>query len=105
MIKRVAFKLLALAVSLALAGAAVEVMAVAYLTLKSKRFISARARLDARKNTFVDDATKSGGGCRYIDTLYPHPYLGFVHHGNPPCGLPDANNIGLLGPDYPSERR
>jgi hypothetical protein len=28
-----------------------------------------------------------------------------VHHGNPPCGVPDINNIGLFGPDYASERR
>jgi hypothetical protein len=103
--KRIAFKVLALAVAFVVAAAAVEIAAVVFLTLRSKHYISARERLDALKNTFVDAATKPGGECRYIDTLFPHPYLGFVHHGNPPCGLPDANNIGLFGPDYPSERR
>jgi len=24
--------------------------------------------------------------CRYVDTLFAHPYLGFVHHGNRPRG-------------------
>jgi hypothetical protein len=41
---------------------------------------------------------------RYADTVFPHPYLGFVHHGNPPSGLVDVNNVGLLGPDFPVEK-
>ena len=50
------------------------------------------------------DLTK-GTSCRYVDTLYPHPYLAFVHHGNPPCGLPNVNNIGLLNTDFPTVKR
>ncbi len=35
--------------------------------------------------------------------FYPHPYLCFVHHDNPPCGLPKGktNNVGLFGRDFP----
>src|SRR5205823_4515934 len=47
--------------------------------------------------------TQQRADCRYVDTLFPHPYLAFVHHGNPPCRL-RVNNIGLFGPDFPSER-
>jgi hypothetical protein len=61
-------------------------------------------RLDALTNTFTASITKPNLGCRYVDALYPHPYLGFVRHGNPPCGSPEVNNIGLFGPDFPSER-
>ena len=56
------------------------------------------------QNTYVRDLTK-GTACRYVDTLYPHPYLAFVHHGNPPCGLPNVNNIGLFGADFPIVKR
>jgi hypothetical protein len=45
-----------------------------------------------------------GRNCGYVDTLFPHPYLGFVHHGNPPCGI-NVNNIGLFDADFPSARR
>jgi len=56
------------------------------------------------QNTFVRDVTK-GTACRYVDTLYPHPYVAFVHHANPPCGLPYSNNVGLFGPDFPTVKR
>lgn len=90
---------------MALTAIGVEVLANLYLYVRDGRYVSARERLDALGNTFIADVTRQNSGCRYIDTLYPHPYLGFVHHGNPPCGVPDINNIGLFGPDYPSERR
>jgi hypothetical protein len=43
-------------------------------------------------------------GARYADALFPHPYLGWVYHGNPPSGVSSVNNIGLLGQDFPHER-
>jgi hypothetical protein len=103
--KRSLFKLAALLLAVALMALGVEVLANLYLYVRDGRYVSARERLDALGNTFIADLTRQNSGCRYIDTLYPHPYLGFVHHGNPPCGVPDINNIGLFGPDYPSERR
>jgi hypothetical protein len=103
--KRSLFKLAALLIAVVLTAAGVEVLANLYLYLRDGRYIPARDRLDGLGNTFITDVTRQNSGCRYIDTLYPHPYLGFVHNGNPPCGVPDVNNIGLFGPDYASERR
>jgi hypothetical protein len=103
--KRAAFKLAALVVAVAVTAIGVELLANAYLYARDRRYVPARERIDALANTFIAGVTAQNAGCRYIDTLYPHPYLGFVHHGNPPCGIPDINNIGLFGPDYPSERR
>jgi hypothetical protein len=102
--KRALFKFAALALALVLTAVGIELIAQVYLYVRDGRYIPARQRLDALGNTFIGDVTRQNAGCRYIDTLYPHPYLGFVHHGNPPCGLADINNIGLFGPDYPSER-
>ena len=30
------------------------------------------------------------------------PIVAFVHHANPPCGMPWVNNVGLFGPDFPT---
>lgn len=102
--KRVVFKVVALMIALVTVVAGIELLANVYLYVKDGRYIPARTRLDALGNTFIAGITSRSTGCRYVDTLYPHPYLGFVHNGNPPCGAPDVNNIGLFGPDYPSER-
>ena len=102
--KRALFRIAAVAVAVAVAAIAVEVVAQAYLLARDRRYISPRERIDSLTNTFTASVTSRSTGCRYVDTLYPHPYLGFVHHGNPPCGSPEVNNIGLFGPDFPSER-
>ena len=81
-----------------------EVAAIAWLYLEDGRYTPAAELFQRTQNTFVRDMTK-GSACRYIDTLYPHPYLAFVHHANPPCGLRNLNNIGLLNDDYPVEKR
>ena len=99
------FKVAALAIAAIATLIGVELLATAFLSVRSHRYIPTHTRLEARRNTFIDDVTKSASGCRYIDTLFPHPYVAFVHHRNPPCGMADANNIGLLGPDYPSDHR
>jgi len=66
-------------------------------------FTSSRERFRRDTNTYTERVTRSGA-CSYVDTLFPHPYLAFVHHGNAPCGIPDINNIGLFGRNYPSEK-
>lgn len=101
--KRAAFRMLAVVFALALVGVALELTANVYLYARDGRYVSARTRLDALRNTFIDVLTKRRTDCRYVDTLFPHPYVAFVHHGNPPCNLP-VNNMGLFGPDYPSDR-
>jgi len=103
MMKRAAFKIVAGLCALVLSGISVELLANVYLYARDGRYVSARRRLDGLRNTFIDDLTRRRSDCRYVDTLFPHPYLGFVHHGNPPCSLP-VNNMGLFGPDYPSDR-
>lgn len=103
--KCTAFRIVALIIALILIPVGIELLANGYLFARDGRYVAARTRLDALGNTFVAGLTRQDSGCRYVDTLYPHPYLGFVHHGNPPCGWSEVNNIGLFGPDYPSERR
>jgi hypothetical protein len=102
--KRVLYRLIALTVALAVSAIAVELLANVYLLARDRRYVSPQTRLSALENTFITGITSRSIGCRYIDTLYPHPYLAFVHHGNPPCGAPGINNVGLFGPDYPSDR-
>src|SRR5205807_3936544 len=88
-------------IGVVIALAAIEVTAIAWLMLEEGRYVAAGELFARTQNTYVRDLTK-GTTCRYVDTLYPHPYLAFVHHGNPPCGLPNANNIGLLNADFPT---
>jgi hypothetical protein len=102
--KRLVYRLIALTIAVLVSAIAVELLANVYLYVRDGRYISPRMRLAALENTFIAGITSQSAGCRYIDTLYPHPYLAFVHHGNPPCGVPNINNVGLLGADYPSER-
>jgi len=87
-------------IGIVLALAVVEVAAIAWLYIEDGRYTPAAELFERTQNTYVRDATK-GTACRYVDTLYPHPYVGFVHHANPPCGLPWVNNVGLFGPDFP----
>ena len=88
-------------VGIVMALAAIEVTAIVWLYLEDGRYTPAEELFQRTQNTYVRDSTK-GTACRYVDTLYPHPYLAFVHHANPPCGLPYINNIGLLGTDFPT---
>jgi hypothetical protein len=96
--------LTAAAVAILLLVLGLELIATAYLYATEGRFVAARDRFASKTNTFVDQLTGGDGTCGYVDTLYPHPYVGFVHHGNAPCGVPTINNIGLFGPDFPSRR-
>jgi hypothetical protein len=91
-------------VGIVLTLASLEVMAIAWLTIEEGRYTPAAQLFDRTQNTYVRDLT-SGSACRYVDTLYPHPYLGYVHHGNPPCGRHNVNNVGLFNEDFPTVRR
>src|SRR5262245_13056832 len=102
--KKAAFVLITVVVAVVIVCIGVEFMAVVVLTLKEGSYVSARERFRREANRYVQDVTRGGRSCQYIDSLFPHPYLAFVHHGNPPCGVPGINNIGLFGPDFPSER-
>ena len=102
--KRFVLPTAAILITVLLCLAGIELMATAYLYATEGRYVAARSRFASKTNTFVQGLA-DGRECGYLDTLYPHPYLGFVHHGNPPCGIPDINNVGLFGPDFPSSRR
>jgi hypothetical protein len=99
--KRRLFGLITALIGIVMALAAVEVTAIVWLYLEDGRYTPAEQLFERAQNTYVRDLTK-GTTCRYVDTLFPHPYLAFVHHGNPPCGLPNVNNIGLLNADFPT---
>lgn len=90
-------------VGIVMALAAVEVTAIVWLMIEDGHYTPASELYERTQNTYVRDLTK--GSCRYVDTLFPHPYLAFVHHGNPPCGLSNINNIGLFNDDFPVVKR
>lgn len=97
------FAALCLGVIGALAG--LEILSTAWLTIRDGHYIPAKQLFATSRNTYIQDITGSGGStCRYIDTMFPHPYLAFVHHRDDPCGVPSANDIGLLGDEYPVVR-
>jgi len=102
--KQLLFRCLSILIGIVLALVAVEVSAMAWLYLEDGRYTPAAELFERTQNTYVRDVTK-GTGCRYIDTLYPHPYVAFVQHANPPCGIPWVNNVGLFGPDFPVVKR
>ena len=94
------FRAISILIGIVLALAAVEGMAIVWLYLEDGRYTPTAELFERTQNTYVRDATR-GTACRYVDTLYPHPYVGFVRHANPPCGLSWVNNVGLGGPDFP----
>jgi hypothetical protein len=78
----------------------VEAMAAFYYAVRDGRYISVRNRLGSTPDTYVS-AFNTRTGCRYVDTLYPHPYLAHAHDNSPhPCHA-WANSIGLIGREYP----
>ena len=47
---------------------------------------------------FIAELTRDKDQFSYLDTLYPHPYLAFVHRKDRGIAV---NNIGLMGRDFP----
>ena len=97
------FSWISILVGVVLALGAIELAAIAWMYLEDGRYTPAAKLFERTQNTYLRDATRDTT-CRYVDTLYPHPYVGFVHHANPPCGQAWVNNIGLYGADYPTVR-
>jgi len=85
-----------------LVGVLFEAGFAVYYRVRNHSFVSVARMLAEEQNSFIREA-KDSRNCTYLDTLFPHPYLAFVHHGNPPCGIV-ANNVGLFGRDFPAER-
>jgi hypothetical protein len=103
-VKKRLFGLISIAVGVVLGLGVVELTAIAWLYVEDGRYTPAAELFDRTQNTFVRDLTK-GTECRYVDRLFPHPYVGFVHHGNPPCGVANVNNVGLFNDDFPTVKR
>jgi hypothetical protein len=103
-IKRRIFGCISALIGVVLALAAIEGMAIVWQMIEDGRYIPAAELFERTQNTWVRDLTRDTD-CRYVDTLYPHPYVGFVHHGNPPCGIPNVNNVGLFNDDFPLVKR
>lgn len=86
----------------------IEVGFTYYYFIKEGKLITPQAREEAKSNTFLVHMTsKRNVKCRYMDTVYPHPYLTNVHADNPPCDDAefDINNIGLFGRDFPYKKQ
>jgi hypothetical protein len=98
--KRRLFGVISAVIGIALSLAAVEGLAILWMMVEDGRYTPAAELFERTQNTYVRDLTR-GTNCRYVDTLYPHPYVGFVHHANKPCGLRNINNVGLFNDDYP----
>lgn len=98
------FGWIATLLSAVLTLAAVEIAATLWQTLHDGHYTPAPLLFERTPNLFIRDVIKNKG-CVYADTLFPHPYLAFVHTGNPPCGPSNVNNIGLFNADFPNVRR
>jgi hypothetical protein len=102
--KRRLFGVISTVIGIALSVAAIEGTAVLWTMVEDGGYTPAAELFERTQNTYVRDLTR-GTNCRYVDTLYPHPYVGFVHHANRPCGLKNVNNVGLFNDDYPLLKR
>ena len=79
--------------------ALIEGGATVWLMIEDGHFTSATELFERMQTTFVRDTAHAS--CRYVDRVYPHPYVGFVHHGNGRCATANVNNVGLLNDDFP----
>lgn len=104
MAKRTALKAISILVGIAIALVCFEVGATAWLTVRDGKYTPAAKLFTQNTNTFVQDVARQTG-CRYGDSLFPHPYLAFVHNRGEACSLANINNIGLFGEDFPDQRR
>jgi len=97
--KKFIFTLISLTVGCFLAVVFGELSLTVYSHLKYGS-VSVQELLDREKeNIYVLEFFQEGES--YLKSLFPHPYLGFVHKQARPYG---GNNIGLLGHDYPIEK-
>jgi len=59
---------------------------------------------DDNKNSYVQLLEKEEK-CSYFSSLFPHPYLGWVHWNNPKCSNKlGFNSDGFLGPEFPIKK-
>jgi hypothetical protein len=102
--KRWIFSVMSILLGVVFALAMIEMAAIAWLYIEDGRYTPAAELFERTQNTYVRDLLR-GSDCRYVDALFPHPYLAFVHHGNPPCGILNVNNVGLINDDFLAVKR
>ncbi len=89
-----------------------ELTAFLYYYVRDGSYVPVSARLERGLGNAIATAdmrtdkniSKEGNACGWVDELFPHPYLGFVVHQNPPCRVQFGNKQGLIGRDFPLER-
>ncbi len=79
-----------------------ELGSMLYFRLSSGSFLSNRELLAREAGEFVRQTAKED--CSFRDFLFPHPYLGWVHHANEPCGWTKISQQGLYGREIPMQR-
>ncbi len=89
--------------SVAFTFIAAEILFTAYYYFRDGNYSSVRQMLAQEAGSFQRE--RAPEDCNFNDTLFQHPYLGWVHHANLPCGLPNTNSIGLYGQEVPWKRR
>lgn len=97
--KVILYNLTALVIGVTLALVFVEIMSAAYGYMQFGTFSVTELYQLQQNNTFLRDIELTGNS--YAATLFPHPYLGFVHRNG--YGI-EVNNVGLLGPNFPYEK-
>ena len=78
-----------------------ELLMISYRYFSEGRFISVQERLQADSSAGIFSVEKKG--CQFVDTIYPHPYLGYVAKPHGLCQ--EVRRFGLLGSsDVPYKR-
>lgn len=96
--RKTAVKLVAYFILATLVVGALELASFLYLNISGRYEPDPDKRWAFTSNAFWAEFE---GECTYAMSMYPHPYLGFVHHRTPPCEKLWINNIGLFGRDVP----
>lgn len=86
---------ISVAIATVISLATLKLLCIIFLFVKDHKYIGAWERFSRYTNAYIEHVTRSGAACRYVDTLFPHPYLDFVHHANPSCGISTTHRLGL----------
>src|SRR5262249_48566318 len=107
-LKNFVFGTLTIVLSVAFTLLLAEASAIAYLTMRDGKYVSAHQRFENADHPWFQGTIERPTDtyyCKHVDTLFPHPYLGWVYHGNPPCGYPSSiNNVGTQRHDFPAQK-
>ncbi len=103
--KKSAFYFVAAIITVTVLSVSLEVVFGAYYLVRNGGYISVNEMLDNEQNSYIQEMLDGNTECKYLDALFPHPYLGFVYHGKKPCGTANVNRSGMLGVDYPLEKQ